>query len=183
MSQSERRGTGGWESVLEREQHLVAPGSEWRSELYRVAVEQFERAAAVLGLDADLRERLLEPRRALIVNFPVRRDSGEIEEMTGYRVQHTLVMGPTKGGIRFAPGVSLGECAALAMWMTYKCSLLGLPFGGAKGGVRCDPNRLTEGEAERVCAILCEEMQGAASLAVPLQADVHTGKNWLAAKG
>ena len=63
--------------------------------------------------------------------------------MTGYRVQHTLVMGPTKGGIRFAPGVSLGECAALAMWMTYKCSLLGLPFGGAKGGVRCDPNRLS----------------------------------------
>ena len=69
---------------------------------------------------------------------------------TGYRVQHTLVMGPGKGGIRYAPGVSLGECAALAMWMSIKCAVLGLPFGGAKGGVRCDPNRLSEGELERI---------------------------------
>lgn len=159
MNGAERRGSGGWESVLDTEQHLVAPGSEWRSELYRVAVAQFERAAEVLGLDPDLRERLLEPRRALIVNFPVRRDSGEIQEMTGYRVQHTLAMGPTKGGIRFAPGVSLGECAALAMWMTYKCSLLGLPFGGAKGGVRCDPNRLSEAEAERVIRRYTAELE------------------------
>ena len=119
MTEGERRGTGGWESVLADEQHLVSPGSEWRSELYRVAVAQFERAAEVLGLSVDIRQRLLEPRRALVVNFPVRRDSGEIQELTGYRVQHTLVMGPTKGGIRFAPGVSLGECAALSMWMTY----------------------------------------------------------------
>ena len=102
---------------------------------------------------------MLEPRRALIVNFPVRRDSGEIEEMTGYRVQHTLVMGPTKGGIRFAPAVSLGECAALAMWMTYKCALLGLPFGGAKGGVRCDPNRLSPGETERVVRRYTAELE------------------------
>ena len=146
----ERRGTGGWDEVLETEAHEVGPGREWRSELYRVALEQFNRAADVLGLDADTRERLTEPRRALVVNFPVHRDSGEIEEFTGYRVQHTLVMGPTKGGMRFAPGVSLGECAALAMWMTYKCALFGLPFGGAKGGVRCDPNRLSDGEMERV---------------------------------
>jgi len=80
---------------------------------------------------------------------PPNRD-GAVQEFTGYRVQHTLVMGPTKGGIRLAPGVSLGECAALAMWMTYKCALLGLPFGGAKGGVRCDPNRLSAGEIERL---------------------------------
>jgi glutamate dehydrogenase (NAD(P)+) len=85
-----------------------------------------------------------------VVNFPVRRDGGETEMFTGYRVQHTLVMGPTKGGVRYAPGVSLGECAALAMWMTYKCALLGLPFGGAKGGVRCDPNRLSAAELERL---------------------------------
>ncbi len=146
----ERRGTGGWDEVLETEAHNVGPGREWRSELYRVALDQFGRAADVLGLNGDVRERLTEPRRALVMNFPVHRDSGEVEEFTGYRVQHTLVMGPTKGGLRFAPGVSLGECAALAMWMTWKCALLGLPFGGAKGGVRCDPNRLSAGEMERV---------------------------------
>ena len=146
----DRRGNGGWGDVLATDAYLVAPGAEWRSELYRVALDQFERACDVRDLDAELRQRLTEPRRALTVNFPVRRDSGELQEMTGYRVQHTLVMGPTKGGIRFAPGVSLGECAALAMWMTIKCALLRLPFGGAKGGVRCDPNRLSEGEMERV---------------------------------
>jgi glutamate dehydrogenase (NAD(P)+) len=159
MNDVERRGSGGWSGVLASEQHQVAPGSEWRSELYRVAVNQFERAADVLGLAVDIRERLLEPRRALIVNFPVRHDSGEVEELTGYRVQHTLVMGPTKGGIRIAPGVSLGECAALAMWMTYKCSLLGLPFGGAKGGVRCDPNRLSDAEIERVVRRYTAELE------------------------
>jgi glutamate dehydrogenase (NAD(P)+) len=146
----ELRGPGGWDEVLDTEAHRVAPGAEWRSELYRIALDQFERAADLLDLEPDIRERLTEPRRALVVNFPVRRDGGEIEEMTGYRVQHTLVMGPTKGGIRFAPGVSLGECAALAMWMTFKCALLKLPFGGAKGGVRCDPNRLSDAEVERV---------------------------------
>ena len=146
----ERRGSGGWDDVLADEAYVVSPGSEWRSELYRIATAQFTRAADAIGLPDDLRERLQEPRRSLVVNFPVRRDSGEVEEFTGYRVQHTLVMGPTKGGIRLAPGVSLGECAALAMWMTYKCALLGLPFGGAKGGVRCDPNRLSAGEIERL---------------------------------
>ena len=155
----ESRGSGGWETVLADEAGRVAPGAEWRSELYRIASAQFERAADALGLSADIRERLLEPRRSLVVNFPVRRDSGEVEEFTGYRVQHTLVMGPTKGGIRLAPGVSLGECAALAMLMTYKCALLGLPFGGAKGGVRCDPNRLSEGETERLMRRYTAEIQ------------------------
>jgi glutamate dehydrogenase (NAD(P)+) len=147
---TDRRGTGGWGDVLATESHLVAPGGEWRSELWAVAVEQFNRAADLLDLEPEVRIRLLEPRRSLVVNFPVRRDDGEVESFTGYRVQHTLTMGPTKGGIRYAPGVSLGECAALAFWMTVKCSLLGLPFGGAKGGVRCDPNRLSSGELERL---------------------------------
>jgi glutamate dehydrogenase (NAD(P)+) len=147
---SNRRGTGGWEDVLADEAHLVAPGGEWRSELWRVAVEQFDRAADLLVLEPEMRSRLLEPRRALTVNFPVRRDNGEVEMFTGYRVQHTLTMGPTKGGVRYAPGVSMGECAALAMWMTLKCQLVGLPFGGAKGGVRCDPNRLSQPELERL---------------------------------
>ena len=136
--------------MLEHEAFLVAPGGEWRSELYRVALSQFTQAADVLQLEPEVRARLAEPRRALVVNFPVRRDSGEVETFTGYRVQHTLTMGPLKGGFRYGPGVSLGECAALAMWMTFKCALMNLPFGGSKGGVRCDPNRMSEGELERL---------------------------------
>ena len=147
---SDRRGRGGWDEILAHERYAVAPGAEWRSELWSLAAAQFDRAADALGLEPDLRARLIEPRRSLTVNFPVERDSGAVGTFTGYRVQHTLTMGPTKGGIRYAPGVSLGECAALAMWMTFKCALLGLPFGGAKGGVRCDPNRLSEAELERV---------------------------------
>ena len=146
---ADRRGTGGWDTVLEAERTLE-PGSEWHSELYRVAVDQFRRAADLLELEPEIRARLLEPRRSLVVNFPVRLDDGEVQSFTGYRVQHTLTMGPMKGGFRYGPGVSLGECAALAMWMTFKCALVGLPFGGAKGGVRCDPNRLSDGELERV---------------------------------
>jgi glutamate dehydrogenase (NAD(P)+) len=157
-SGAERRGSGGWESVLDHEAYRVAPGAEWRSELWRVAVTQFNQAADLLGLGADARARLLEPRRALIANFPVRRDSGEMQSLTGYRVQHTFALGPTKGGVRFAPGVSLGECAALALWMSLKCALLGLPFGGAKGGVRCDPNRLSAGEMERVTRRFASEL-------------------------
>jgi len=146
----DRRGKGGWDEVLADEAGLVAPGGEWRSKLWSTAQEQFERAADRLALDPELRARLLEPRRSLTVNFPVRRDDGSVETFTGYRVQHTLTMGPTKGGVRYAPAVSLGECAALALWMTFKCALLELPFGGAKGGVRCDPNRLSSDELERI---------------------------------
>jgi glutamate dehydrogenase (NAD(P)+) len=123
---------------------------EWDSPLYEVAREQFLRAADALDLDDESRTRLLEPRRSLVVNFPVRLDDGRVESFTGYRVQHTLTMGPTKGGFRFAPDVSLGECAGLAMFMTWKCALLQLPYGGAKGGVRCDPGGLTDGERERI---------------------------------
>jgi glutamate dehydrogenase (NAD(P)+) len=147
---TDRRGTGGWDDVLATEAGLVAPGGEWRSELWATAEAQFNRAADLLELEPDIRTRLLEPRRALVVNFPIRRDDGEVQTFTGYRVQHTLTMGPTKGGVRYAPAVSLGECAALAMWMTLKCALLRLPFGGAKGGVRCDPHRLSADELERV---------------------------------
>lgn len=154
----ERRGTGGWDSVLATEAYEVSPGNEWRSELWRVAVTQFNRAADLLGLGADARARLLEPRRAMVANFPVRRDSGEIQSLTGYRVQHTFALGPTKGGVRYAPGVSLGECAALALWMSLKCALLGLPFGGAKGGVRCDPNRLSTAEMERITRRFASEL-------------------------
>jgi glutamate dehydrogenase (NAD(P)+) len=128
----------------------IAAGREWGSELYRIATDQFERASALLELDPEFRTRLCEPRRALTVNFPVRLDNGRVLGLTGYRVQHTLTMGPTKGGFRYGPDVSLGECAALAMWMTWKCALLGLPYGGAKGGVRVDARELSMGERERV---------------------------------
>ena len=145
----ERRGSGGWESVLDGERAL-SPGAEWDSELHRTAVSQFDRAADLLELEPEIRTQRRQPRRALVVNFPVHRDDGELVTLTGYRVQHVLTMGPMKGGIRFGPAVSLGECAALAIWMTFKCALLGLPFGGAKGGVRLDPNRLSRDEMERV---------------------------------
>jgi glutamate dehydrogenase (NAD(P)+) len=152
------RGAGGWDELLAAESNLVAPGVEWRTDLYRIAVAQFIRAADMLGLEQEVRERLLEPRRSLVVNFPVRRDDGRVESFTGYRVQHTLTMGPMKGGMRYGPDVSLGECAALAMWMTLKCALLGLPFGGAKGGVRCDPTCLSEGELERLTRRYASEL-------------------------
>jgi glutamate dehydrogenase (NAD(P)+) len=128
----------------------IHAGKEWGSELYRIATDQFERASALLELDPEFRTRLSEPRRSLVVNFPVRLDDGRVLGLTGYRVQHTLTMGPTKGGFRYGPDVSLGECAALAMWMTWKCALLGLPYGGAKGGVRCAPSELSTAELERL---------------------------------
>jgi glutamate dehydrogenase (NAD(P)+) len=128
----------------------IHAGKEWGSELYRIATDQFERASALLDLQPEFRTRLSEPRRSLVVNFPVRLDDGRVLGVTGYRVQHTLTMGPTKGGFRYGPDVSLGECAALAMWMTWKCALLGLPYGGAKGGVRCVPSELSVGERERL---------------------------------
>jgi len=128
----------------------AAATDEWRSELYEIALAQFLRAADLLELPEELRARLTEPRRTMTVNFPVRMDDGAVENFTAYRVQHTLTMGPTKGGFRFAPDLTMGECAALAMWMTWKCALFGLPYGGAKGGVRCDPERLSVAERERI---------------------------------
>jgi glutamate dehydrogenase (NAD(P)+) len=128
----------------------MSDSCEWDTALYRMAAEQFQRTADVLELDDEVRIRLLEPRRSLVVNFPVRMDDGSVASYTGYRVQHTLTMGPTKGGTRYSPDLSLGECAGLAMWMTWKCALLGLPYGGAKGGVRCDPRRLSDAEIERL---------------------------------
>jgi glutamate dehydrogenase (NAD(P)+) len=132
------------------DKRLLSAGEEWHCDLFEMACRQFRHTAEVLELDHETHTRLLEPRRSLTVNFPVRMDDGEVVNLTGYRVQHTLTMGPTKGGLRFAPDVSLGECAALAMWMTWKCALLGLPYGGAKGGVRCDPHLLSVPEIERV---------------------------------
>ncbi len=117
---------------------------------YAMAVQQFELAADKIGLSEDMREILRKPKRELIVHFPVRLDNGHIKMFTGYRVQHNMSRGPAKGGIRFALGVTLDEVKALAMWMTWKCAVVGIPYGGAKGGVICDPKHMTPGELERL---------------------------------
>ncbi len=124
---------------------------EWESPMYHEAVAQFDRVAEVMGLDHNVAERLRRPQRSIVVTFPFRRDDyTEVDTLFGYRVQHVLTMGPTKGGIRYAPDVNLGEVAALAMLMTWKCAIVGLPFGGAKGGVRVSPLDLSRSELQRV---------------------------------
>jgi len=117
---------------------------------YAVAIAQFDEAAERLGLSQAMRAILRKPKRELIVNFPVRMDNGDVEMFTGYRVQHNINRGPAKGGIRFSPEVSLDEVRALAMWMTWKCAVVGIPFGGAKGGVICDPHKMSRAELERL---------------------------------
>ncbi len=114
------------------------------------AQRQFDEAAALLGLDHDLRHVLREVKRQLIVTFPVKMDDGSVRMFEGYRVQHNVARGPAKGGIRYHPAVTLDEVKALAMWMTWKCAIAGLPFGGAKGGVIVDPKKLSLGELERL---------------------------------
>ena len=118
--------------------------------IFRMALAQFELAADRLSLDPNLRLRLMAPKRAIMVSVPVRMDDGHVEVFSGYRVQHDNTLGPSKGGVRYHPDVNLGEVAALAMWMTWKCALMGLPFGGAKGGVNCDPGRLSRNELQRL---------------------------------
>ena len=110
--------------------------------------EQFDVAASKLGIDANVAARLRRPDRAMIVSVPTRMDDGSVHVFTGYRVQHNDVLGPFKGGIRYHPAVNLGEVSALAMWMTWKCSLVGLPLGGAKGGIACDPAHLSRNELQ-----------------------------------
>jgi len=117
---------------------------------FRLAVAQFDRAAEAMKLDQNLRERLKYPQRSLVVSLPVRMDDGHIEVFTGYRVQHDSSRGPSKGGIRYHPDVNLGEVAGLAMWMTWKCALADLPYGGAKGGVKVSPKRLSRAELQRL---------------------------------
>src|SRR5881628_4007354 len=104
----------------------------------------------MMHLDPNLHERLKMPERSLIVSIPVRMDDDTVRMFTGYRVQHDSSRGPSKGGIRYHPDVNLGEIAALAMWMTWKCALAGLPYGGAKGGVRVAPKKLSRGELQRL---------------------------------
>jgi glutamate dehydrogenase (NAD(P)+) len=121
---------------------------EWETPLFHTALSQFEQAVPHAEVSDAIVERLSYPERSLIVSVPVKLDDGRRTIFPGYRVQHSSVLGPTKGGIRYDPHVSLGECAALSMWMTWKCALLRLPYGGAKGGVRCDPRALSANELQ-----------------------------------
>ncbi len=123
-----------------------------------MACEQFGIIADYLGIDQNLRQRLLLPKRALTVTLPVRRDDGRIEVFHGYRVQHHLALGPTKGGTRFHPSVTLGEVTALSMWMSWKCALAGLPYGGAKGGIAMEPHDFSKREMEAVSRRYMQEM-------------------------
>ena len=134
-------------SLETNENHISEPPND-NSSPYLTALTQFEGIAHRLGLPEETQGKLRLPKRELIVNFPVTMDNGTTKMFTGYRVQHNLARGPGKGGIRFHPDVNLDEVKALSMWMTWKCALVGLPFGGAKGGVKVDPKILSTRELE-----------------------------------
>ena len=131
---------------------------EWETPLYRTALAQYEQALPHADVEEFVAERLRYPERSLVVSVPVKLDSGKWTVFPGYRVQHSTVLGPTKGGIRYDSEVTLGECAALAMWMTWKCALLRLPYGGAKGGVRCSPRELSQDELQKITRRFTSEL-------------------------
>jgi glutamate dehydrogenase (NAD(P)+) len=131
---------------------------EWETPLYRTALAQYEQALPHADVEDFVAERLRFPERSLVVSFPIKLDSGRWTVFPGYRVQHSTVLGPTKGGVRYDPEVTLGECAALAMWMTWKCALLRLPYGGAKGGVRCAPRDLSPLELQKITRRFTSEL-------------------------
>lgn len=126
--------------------------------VFQMAKQQFEIIADYLEIPPGNRERLIYPKRAVSVAIPIHRDDGSIQVYHGYRVQHHLAVGPTKGGTRFSTNLTIGECAALAIWMSWKCALAGLPYGGAKGGVRVDPRTLSRHELELVSRRYMQEM-------------------------
>src|SRR4029450_3449639 len=119
-----------------------------KGRVFSAMLQEFEVAARILNLDPGLWEMLTHPKRQIIVSCPVQMDNGEIKVFTGYRVQYNVTLGPAKGGIRYHPDVTLDEVAALAAWMTWKCAVAQLPFGGGKGGIVCDPTRLSRRELE-----------------------------------
>jgi glutamate dehydrogenase (NAD(P)+) len=128
------------------------------SDVFRMACRQFDQAADAINLADDIRDRTKYPRRCIAVSLPVRRDNGGVTVFEGYRVQHNISTGPSKGGIRFHESVTLGEVAALAMWMSWKCSLVGLPYGGAKGGVIVNPRELSPTELEHLSRRYMQEL-------------------------
>jgi glutamate dehydrogenase (NAD(P)+) len=132
--------------------------SLYDSDVFRMACRQFDQAADAINLPEEIRDRTKYPRRCIAVSLPVRRDNGSVTVFEGYRVQHNISTGPSKGGVRFHEGVTLGEVAALAMWMSWKCSLAGLPYGGAKGGVIVNPRELSPTELEHLSRRYMQEL-------------------------
>jgi glutamate dehydrogenase (NAD(P)+) len=138
--------------ITERNLPTLSPAETHIENLnpFDIAVQQFNIAAEHLGLDAGMRKVLSNPKRALVVSIPVKMDDGRVEVFEGYRVQHNIARGPAKGGVRYHPGVTLDEVKALASWMTWKCAVVNIPFGGGKGGIICDPGKMSAGELERM---------------------------------
>ncbi len=130
----------------------------YHDDVFQMACDQFAVIADYLNIDRNDRDRLMYPKRAIAVTLPVHMDDGTTQTFQGYRVQHHLTLGPTKGGTRFAPSLSMGETAALAMWMSWKCALANLPYGGAKGGIACDPAKLSRKELEALSRRYMQEM-------------------------
>src|SRR5512132_2818265 len=130
----------------------MANAESVREELnpFEIAKKQFNIAADFLNLDSSTRRVLENPKRQLIVSIPVKKEGGDGQVVEGYRVQHNIARGPAKGGIRYHPNVTLDEVKALASWMTWKCATVNIPYGGGKGGVTCDPKRMSRGELERM---------------------------------
>lgn len=128
------------------------------SDVFRMACRQFDQAADAINLPEEIRDRTKYPRRCIAVSLPIRRDNGSVTVFEGYRVQHNISTGPSKGGIRFHESVTLGEVAALSMWMSWKCSLVGLPYGGAKGGVIVNPRELSPTELEHLSRRYMQEL-------------------------
>jgi glutamate dehydrogenase (NAD(P)+) len=148
---------------------------------FAMAQSQFDEAASRINLDPPLRALLREAKRELIVHFPVQMDDGIMRTFTGYRVQHNMTRGPSKGGIRYSPDVTLDEVKALAMWMTWKCAAVGIPYGGAKGGVICDPKTLSLRELERLTRRYATEISAIIGPYIDIPApDVNTSSREMA---
>ena len=161
-------------ATVTRESHL-------KENPYEVARAQLRRVADVIGLDESLVRVLERCKKAVVVSIPTRMDDGKMEVFEGYRVQHSLARGPSKGGIRYHPDVTLDEVRALAMWMTWKCALTGIPFGGAKGGIACDPKSMSKGELERMTRRFASEIVNEIGPATDIPApDVNTNGETMA---
>ncbi len=148
---------------------------------FETAKKQIDIVSDLIGINGGIREVLKHPKRELSVNFPVRLDDGSFRVFTGYRVQYNMARGPTKGGIRYHPQVSLDEVRALAAWMTWKCAVVNIPYGGAKGGVICDPKQMSKGELERLTRRYASEIASIIGPEIDIPApDVYTDSQTMA---
>ncbi len=148
---------------------------------YEYVLNYLEKAAKIIDLDPNVLKILKEPRKVTMVNLPIQMDDGSFQVFTGYRVQHSIVRGPGKGGVRYHPGVNLDEVKSLAAWMTWKCAVLGIPFGGAKGGITCDPKKMSPHELERLTRRYVSDLMGVLGPEKDIPApDVNTNEQTMA---